>query len=213
MLSREINTAPLIAAIVDARIPQTHRLALMRGATKVARVHLPEADLVRLSEDSPDALVKRTATATLHTIREQKALIAARPATLPLTPSQQARFEAGREIYGLWAACHQPDGRGRAPLAPALADGRWAAANPADGAIRILLHGREGSARYPAGMLPLASLSDEQIAAVLTYVRRSWDNQVSAIAPAEVERIRRDTASRIRAWTESDLLKAVGEPK
>ena len=212
VLSTEKNMAPLIAAMMDARIPQTHRLALLRGASKLPRVSLPEADLIRLAADAPDALVRRTATATLQAIGERKARIAARPAPLPLTPAQQVRFEAGREVYGLCAACHQPDGRGRIALAPPLDDGRWASAASADGAIRIMLHGKEGTAGFPAAMGPLASLGDEQLASVLTYIRRSWGNQASAVAPADVQKIRGETATRIRAWTESDLLRAVGEP-
>jgi hypothetical protein len=60
-------------------------------------------------------------------------------------------------------------------------------------------------------MPPLgASLSDEQIAAVLTYVRREWGNTASAVEPADVKEIRGMTASRTRPWTEEEIARLSG---
>jgi mono/diheme cytochrome c family protein len=68
--------------------------------------------------------------------------------------------------------------------------------------IRIVLHGKEGEMLMP----PVGgSLSDEQIANVLTYVRRSWGNMGSAIAPADVQEVRGATMGRNKAWTEAEL--------
>jgi mono/diheme cytochrome c family protein len=49
------------------------------------------------------------------------------------------------------------------------------------------------------------SMTDEQIAAVLTYVRRSWGNSALPITPAAVQEVRGATAGRSRAWTEAEL--------
>jgi hypothetical protein len=55
-------------------------------------------------------------------------------------------------------------------------------------------------------MPPLgATLSDEQVAAVLTYIRREWGQAGSPIDPADVTRARRATAARTRPWTEDEL--------
>src|SRR4026209_660746 len=89
-----------------------------------------------------------------------------------LTAEEQQRFDAGRETYrNICQACHQPDGRGQEKLAPSLVGSALALA-PADVTTRILLNGKEGS----IGLMPPigSAISDEQIANVLTYVRREW---------------------------------------
>ena len=45
----------------------------------------------------------------------------------------------------------------------------------------------------------------EQVAAVLTYVRRSWGNAALPITPDDVREIRGATAGRKKAWTEAEL--------
>ena len=55
----------------------------------------------------------RRATALLERVTWPGKLNAG-PAVAPLTPDEQQRFAAGREVYQtLCVACHQPDGRGR----------------------------------------------------------------------------------------------------
>ena len=93
-------------------------------------------------------------------------------AVTPLTPAEQQRFTAGQEVYrNVCQACHQPDGRGMDKIAPTLVGSAFALANP-DVPVRILLHGKEGT----VGMMPPVgqTFTDEQIAAVLTYIRREW---------------------------------------
>jgi len=68
--------------------------------------------------------------------------------------------------------------------------------------VRILLGGKEG----PVGLMPpLSMLTDDQIASVLTYVRREWGNGGTAVDPAIVKEIRALTASHTRPWTEPEL--------
>jgi hypothetical protein len=69
--------------------------------------------------------------------------------------------------------------------------------------IRILLHGKEGA----VGLMPAhgESMSDEEIAAVLTYVRRAWGQTASPVDSASVQQIRAATAGRTRAWTPAEL--------
>ena len=56
-------------------------------------------------------------------------------------------------------------------------------------------------------MPPLgASLSDEQIAGALTFVRRQWGNSAAAVDPQTVKQIRALTATRTRPWTNQELL-------
>jgi mono/diheme cytochrome c family protein len=125
----------------------------------------------------------------------------------PLTAEQQKRFAAGQEIYkNLCVACHQADGRGLEKIAPSLVTSKYVLGD-AGIAARIVIAGKEGA----VGLMPPlgATLSDEQIASVLTYIRREWGHTASAVAPADVKEIRGMTASRERPWSEDELSRMV----
>jgi mono/diheme cytochrome c family protein len=131
---------------------------------------------------------------------------AANPVT-PLSAAEQQRFEAGREIYrNICQACHQPDGRGLARVAPPLIDSVLALA-PAEITARILLNGKQG----PVGLMPPigATLTNDQIASVLTYVRREWGQAGDPVDSSTVEGVRAQTATRTRPWTDEELLAMV----
>lgn len=124
------------------------------------------------------------------------------PAGPALTAAEQARFAAGKKQFlATCAPCHQQDGMGLPGVAKALVGSQWALGTP-EGVIRIVLHGKEGEMLMP----PVgSSLTDDQVAAVLTYVRNEWGNHASAIDPAQVQRIRAATASHGQAYTEAEL--------
>ncbi len=123
----------------------------------------------------------------------------------PLTAEQQKWQAAGREVYAnLCVACHQSDGQGREGLAPSLVESPIAT-GPAGAVIRLVLHGKEGSVGLMPGLGPV--LSDDQISAALTFIRREWGHTASAISPAQVKDVRTQTADRTRPWTEAELLK------
>ncbi len=127
----------------------------------------------------------------------------------PLTPGEQQRFDRGREVYrNLCQGCHQPDGRGQDRIAPSLVGSALALARP-DIPARVLLQGKEG----PVGLMPPvgATLDDEQIAAVLTYVRREWGQSGTAVTPASITDTRRATSARTRPWTHDELTAIVGK--
>ena len=123
---------------------------------------------------------------------------------VPLTLEQQKRYAQGQEVYNnLCVACHQPDGQGREKIAPSLVSSRYVIAADAGIPTRIVLAGKEGA----VGLMPPlgATLTDEQIAGVLTYIRREWGHTASAVAPADVKEVRGMTASRARPWTEDEI--------
>ena len=88
-------------------------------------------------------------------------------------------------------------------MAPTLVGSRYVVSQDGGNAARILLGGKEG----PVGLMPpLASaLNDDQIAAVLTYIRREWGHTAPAIAPGDVKEIRGLTKTRTRPWTDAEL--------
>ena len=125
----------------------------------------------------------------------------------PLTAEEQQRFDAGREVYrNACQQCHQPDGRGQERLAPTLVGSPLALA-AADIPARILLNGKEG----PIGLMPPVGsvLSDDQIAGVLTYIRREWGQTGTPVAAADVAAVRAQTAARTRPWTHDELMAMV----
>jgi len=109
-------------------------------------------------------------------------------ASVPRDPATAALVEQGRTAYALCAACHQPDGRGLPAIVPPLA-GSIRVTGPPEVLIDIVLHGRDEDAAFPS-MPPLAALPDDQLAAILTYVRQAWGNAAPPIAAAHV-RVRR----------------------
>jgi putative membrane-bound dehydrogenase-like protein len=142
----------------------------------------------------------------------QKPGVPPRPALTALNEQQQILFEKGRGIYQtLCTGCHQPGGIGLEGLAPPLLDSEWVL-GPVDRPVRILLHGLSGPVRvggvlWKLEMPALGQLSDEDIAGVLTYLRREWEHRASPVSPKDVERIRSGWVSRNKPWTEAELLK------
>ncbi len=135
-----------------------------------------------------------------------------RPATVvevaKMTAEEEARFAAGQKIYGqLCAGCHNADGMGREKMAPPLVRSRFVIGNPGV-AARIMLAGKDGA----TGMMPPfgASLSDEQIAAVLTYLRREWGHTATPVARTDVREIRGLTQDHKNPWTEAELTRLLG---
>jgi mono/diheme cytochrome c family protein len=123
---------------------------------------------------------------------------------VPLTAVAQERYVAGAAIYrNVCAACHGDDGRGKQGLGGNLVESAYVTADDATAAIRILLSGKEGT----IGLMPPLgpSLSDEQIASALTYVRRAWGHTGSAVDPLNVMETRGLSKSRMAPWTDAEL--------
>ena len=121
--------------------------------------------------------------------------------------------EDGAQIYNtLCGACHGPDGKGLNGLPP-LVGSEWPKGAPAR-TIKIVLNGLSGPVEvagksYNIDMPPQgAVLSDEKIAAVLTYVRKSFAGGAGPVSVDEVKSVRAATAQRTTPWTADELLKA-----
>jgi mono/diheme cytochrome c family protein len=102
----------------------------------------------------------------------------------------------GEKVYlAQCSACHQAAGTGLAPTFPPLVNDPVANGGSADEHISIVLNGLSGKAingvMYAGVMTPFASqLSDNQIAAVVSYERTSWGNAGGIVEPAQVAALR-----------------------
>jgi cytochrome c oxidase subunit 2 len=92
----------------------------------------------------------------------------------------------GEKVYQAnCVACHQATGKGAPPAFPAL-DGSGVVTGPKAGQIKTVLNGVERDGK-PTAMQSWKSLSDTDVAAVITYTRNSWGNKTGeAIQPAEI---------------------------
>jgi mono/diheme cytochrome c family protein/glucose/arabinose dehydrogenase len=133
------------------------------------------------------------------------------PVVPPLNAEQQQLFETGKTVYQtLCAACHQPNGTGMAGLAPPVLDSEWVLGDPAV-VPRVILHGLSGPIKvngqpWSLEMPPLgAALSDEQIAGVVTYLRREWEHGATPVSPKTVADLRARHKDRTKAWTAEEL--------
>ncbi len=128
---------------------------------------------------------------------DTKAIDAPAASDAPIDP---AVMELGKASFILCAACHGQNGEGgpmAPPLAaPPLAGSAWVA-GPVSNLIRIQLRGLQGPItvkdkeyNIPGGMAALSFQSDEQIAAVLTYVRNSFGNKAAAVKAEQVTSLR-----------------------
>jgi mono/diheme cytochrome c family protein len=103
---------------------------------------------------------------------------------------------AGQAIYrDQCAACHQIDGKGVPRLFPSLADSPGVRSRDATTLIRIVLRGARSvaTAQEPTapGMPSFGrQLNDDQIAAVVSYVRNAWGRPAAAVAPGDVSKMR-----------------------
>ena len=130
------------------------------------------------------------------------------PPPAPLTADEQKRFDEGKAIFSsLCAGCHNADGAGKDKLGPSLLTSKYTQAAPAV-VIRILAGGKEG----PVGLMPPLSgaLTDAQMAAALTYIRREWGHTASAISEGDVREVRQSTSYRKTPWTEAELAAMLG---
>ncbi len=124
----------------------------------------------------------------------------------------------GRVLYQMCIGCHQETGLGgTSPEAPPLAGSDWVNAPLADRIIRIPLNGLAGPIKvgdkdFNLSMAALgSSLSNEDLAAILTYVRQAWGNKAGPVTPEQVAAVRQEIAGRpedgTKPWSVEELLK------
>ena len=124
-------------------------------------------------------------------------------------------FAQGKIVYGkTCVACHQANGLGTPGQFPPLAGSEWVNEAEPGRMIRAVLNGLQGpitckGQTFNNVMVPWNSLSDEDIAAVITYVRgnKDWGNTASAVTPERVGAVRAKIKAHPTAFTADELLK------
>jgi mono/diheme cytochrome c family protein/glucose/arabinose dehydrogenase len=181
------------------------------SAKRPIKLEAEPAALAKLAKSKDAAMLKALAWFKSTVIWPGKPGVVV-PTTKALTNEELALFDNGRQTFaGLCAACHQPTGKGLEGLAPPLAESEWVLGEP-DRIVKVVMHGLRGPIKvkgmtYSYDMPAAGFLTDEQIAGVLTYIRREWDHEASPVSIDLVKKIRAENKGRTDAWTEPELLK------
>jgi putative membrane-bound dehydrogenase-like protein len=127
-------------------------------------------------------------------------------------------YVKGKELYEREAycgTCHQPYGQGLAASGyPPLRQSKWVVENE-ERLIKLTLKGLYGPMtvlhQEYKGNVPMTPfeglMNDEELAAVLTYVRNSFGNRASVISPEKVQEIRASIADKEGFYIAEELLK------
>jgi mono/diheme cytochrome c family protein len=122
----------------------------------------------------------------------------------------------GKRLYTAnCAQCHQATGLGQVGVYPPLAGSEWVVESK-NRLISILHKGIAGpihvkgvlyNNNMPAwGDGAPVPLKDDQISAILTYIRSEWGNNAGPITPEEVATKRKELVGMTNPWNEAGLL-------
>jgi len=124
--------------------------------------------------------------------------------------SPAKRVVDGALVYGgVCQTCHQADGGGVAGQYPPLTGSEWVTQDP-ETPVRIVLYGLEGpimvkGSSYNNKMPQFYDkLADDEIAAVVNYIRSAWGNAADPVDESTVASIREKLGSR-SPWSQSEL--------
>ncbi len=129
-------------------------------------------------------------------------------------PTDEAGLKKlGERIYSNCVACHQQSGEGTPNQFPALNRSEWVAGDQASVArlSRILLYGLSGEINVRGakfnGAMPAwnGQLKDYQIAAVLTYIRSTWDNKAGPVFAKDIAAAKGIVGARSSPMTAAEL--------
>ena len=139
------------------------------------------------------------------------------PAPAHLNSAEKAQFMAGQKVYfreGHCGTCHQANGKGLDPAFPSLEKSPWVAGDP-DRLIKLSLYGLMGplevNGKKYDGQVPMTPfggmLNNDELAAVLTFVRNSFGNKSPGIQPAQIQKVRDANPGRLMFYMTDELLK------
>ena len=125
--------------------------------------------------------------------------------------------QLGLQVYNkpTCVACHQANGKGLPGQFPPLVQTDWVLEPEPGRIIRLVLDGLSGPMQvngqsFNGAMVPWRdALTDEEIAAVLSYIRQNpeWGNKAPEVKPERVKEVREKTKGRNQPYSPEDLLK------
>ena len=132
--------------------------------------------------------------------------------TAGLGPAEAALVERGAELYVHCTGCHQATGAGLRGFYPPLVDSDLVLGAP-EPLVAILVHGIEGlmtirGVHYNQQMPPAPFPTDEDIAAIASYVRTAWTNDAEVVNADLVASVRKATSGQRGPWSMKSLKKA-----
>ncbi len=136
-----------------------------------------------------------------------------------LSKADKKVYNLGAQVYqreSHCATCHLPTGNGSPNVYPPLVGSPWVVGSE-ERLIKMALHGVwgkmtvNGKTYDPSrGVPPMTAfrslLKDDELAAVLTFVRNTWGNKASPITAASVKKVREQTSDRSTFWNPEELL-------
>jgi mono/diheme cytochrome c family protein len=182
------------AGLGEWSIPEIADL-LQAGVSERGAVYGPMAQVVHDSLQHLSDEDIRAMAVYLKSLPERSGAPPA-PPTQQVTEEKNRLFPLGQKIYeAQCAVCHRADGHGMPPHFPPLANNPSIEMDSAVNPIRMVLNGgyAPGTAKNPTpyGMPPFAqTLSDEEIAAVVTYIRTAWSNHGTPVTARDANALR-----------------------
>ena len=157
-------------------------------------------------------------TSLAHLNGQERIVKKEEPILTDLKGTERDLFVKGKAIYardGYCNTCHQSNGKGLESSGfPPLTGTTWVTGSE-ERLIKLVLKGLYGpidvlGKKYPGQvpMTPFAGmLNDDEVAAVLTYVRNSFGNKATAITAEKVKATRASVQDKIGFYSPEELLK------
>ena len=130
-----------------------------------------------------------------------------------------AALKLGGKLYSdRCQTCHQPNGGGNPGQAPPLAGSEWVLAQGPNRIIRIPIRGLQGPIKvkgveWNLNMAAIgADLSDEEVAAVLTFIRKNWGNNAPRVTLEQVAKVRGEIKDHPDQFTPAEIEKVSEGP-
>jgi len=119
----------------------------------------------------------------------------------------------GKKLFSAnCVTCHQANGQGQPGQFPPLAGSEFVLGDASNRLIAIVLKGLQGPVQvkgqgFNNAMQPWeGQYTDQQLAAILSYVRSDWGNSAPEIPPEAVKAMRDELKNRKDQWTIAELM-------
>lgn len=113
---------------------------------------------------------------------------------LPIEKSQLYKSSEGLGYVQFCSTCHRNDGRGVAKIFPPLAGNKSILSEDPTSVIHVVLSGWKSAETKTnhriVGMPEYGSLSDSELAGIITFIRSSWGNSAPAVSVDQVKAVR-----------------------